>query len=479
MAKIAYALRDEKINVKAMTLGSLIGDYSHQIILCKKTIIPGENTGPFLLDAKKTKPNYPLSDLGKKYSEKTKKTKYNLKYISYVDTYLKIEINHEVFDLLHEKHFFSIWDPEAPLSYFKDKNEGYIVLFRVYEIQNTIPEKLLKKGRSGRNYFFNLSETCNKKVNKPVLSNEKYNEIKENLINQLILNGFIKKITHTNYNKPIQNSFPPLQKGETITNDRLMDIFKCGMMRGMRKSNKTNSLVLVSDPNKLYNDRWENDIFHYTGEGLKGDQKLNSGQNKTLANSNDNDVKVYLFEKFNPNEYTYVDQVELSDDPYQEKQYDEDNNLRNVWVFPLKLKKHDSPPEISEENFKKNQKEKQKEVKNVSNDKLRKLADHTNNNPTKRNVSTKRYERNPYITELAKRYADGICQLCEQPAPFKVTGEPYLETHHIKPLSEGGKDSLENTIALCPNCHAKMDKLNLKTEREKLKEKAKKQINYI
>ena len=43
-------------------------------------------------------------------------------------------------------------------------------------------------------------------------------------------------------------------------------------------------------------------------------------------------------------------------------------------------------------------------------------------------------------------------------APFmkKSNDEPYLEVHHIKPLSQGGEDSLENVKAICPNCHRKI-----------------------
>ncbi|MEE7094460.1 HNH endonuclease, partial [Escherichia coli O10] len=32
-------------------------------------------------------------------------------------------------------------------------------------------------------------------------------------------------------------------------------------------------------------------------------------------------------------------------------------------------------------------------------------------------------------------------------------GTPFLEVHHIEWLSKGGEDSVENAIALCPNCH--------------------------
>lgn len=65
--------------------------------------------------------------------------------------------------------------------------------------------------------------------------------------------------------------------------------------------------------------------------------------------------------------------------------------------------------------------------------------------------------RDPYIAEYARRRANGICQLCGIPAPFnRSDGTPYLESHHIDWLAEGGEDSIENTVALCPNCHRKM-----------------------
>ena len=65
--------------------------------------------------------------------------------------------------------------------------------------------------------------------------------------------------------------------------------------------------------------------------------------------------------------------------------------------------------------------------------------------------------RDPYIAEYARRRADGICQLCGVPAPFnRSDGTPYLESHHIEWLSDGGADSIDNTVALCPNCHRKM-----------------------
>lgn len=77
--------------------------------------------------------------------------------------------------------------------------------------------------------------------------------------------------------------------------------------------------------------------------------------------------------------------------------------------------------------------------------------------------------RNPYVTEYAKIRANGICQLCDNLAPFlKDNNELYLETHHIVWLSKGGQDTIDNTIALCPNCHRKIHELDLEENRNKL-----------
>lgn len=107
--------------------------------------------------------------------------------------------------------------------------------------------------------------------------------------------------------------------------------------------------------------------------------------------------------------------------------------------------------------------EQEKQAVTLSNDELLNIAKkHQTKNPKQKVVTqSQQYERSPYIAEYAKRIAKGICQLCLRPAPFaRKDGTPYLETHHIKWLSEGGEDSIENTIALCPNCHKKMHIVN-------------------
>jgi 5-methylcytosine-specific restriction protein A len=73
-------------------------------------------------------------------------------------------------------------------------------------------------------------------------------------------------------------------------------------------------------------------------------------------------------------------------------------------------------------------------------------------------VQTTNYRRNPdVIVEVLSR-ANGICENCDKPAPFirRRDGTPYLEVHHIIQLSKGGNDTINNAVAICPNCHREL-----------------------
>ena len=70
-------------------------------------------------------------------------------------------------------------------------------------------------------------------------------------------------------------------------------------------------------------------------------------------------------------------------------------------------------------------------------------------------VTTKAYNRNPFVVAAALKRADGHCEMpdCQTPLFRRHDGSNYLEVHHILPLAKGGPDSLDNVAALCPRCH--------------------------
>ncbi|MGS0681834.1 HNH endonuclease [Shewanella sp. 30m-9] len=268
-----------------------------------------------------------------------------------------------------------------------------------------------------------------------------------------------------------------LIQGDKLNNKQLCDTFGCSPQGGMRKSNSTHSLVIVSNHIKsIYDDRWDIDTLHYTGMGTKGDQSLNFAQNKTLKNSETNGISVHLFEVFRDQEYTYTGEVILVDDPYTEQQPDQDGNLRQVYVFPLQLKSkfHSILAEDKLHVYE----VKQKKAKRLSIEELAKRATQSTRKVSSSLQTTTTYDRNIWVAEYTKRLANGICQLCHQPAPFNnQKGEPYLETHHIVWLSRNGIDTPENTVALCPNCHKKMHVLDSANDVALLTNRVRKLLN--
>lgn len=77
--------------------------------------------------------------------------------------------------------------------------------------------------------------------------------------------------------------------------------------------------------------------------------------------------------------------------------------------------------------------------------------------PASRQVTTTVFVRNQDVVAEVLIRAAGHCERCEAPAPFKraSSGQPYLEVHHRIRLADGGDDTVENALALCPNCHRK------------------------
>ena len=262
---------------------------------------------------------------------------------------------------------------------------------------------------------------------------------------------------------------PNMSQGEIVNNQRLCEIFRCSPQGGMRRSLMTETLVIVSNHVKsVYDDRWVNDIFHYTGMGLEGDQRLDGSQNKTLAESKTNGVSVHLFEVFQDREYAYAGEVELADDPYTEQQPDTSGKVRQVWMFPLQLV-NQRALSIPEVNLIESYDRKERAASKLSDDELRQRAINSPQRAGNRTVTSNQYERSAWVSAYAKRQAGGTCQLCDEPAPFNGNdGKPYLETHHITWLSRGGEDSIENTVALCPNCHRKMHILDRAEDKQHL-----------
>lgn len=93
-----------------------------------------------------------------------------------------------------------------------------------------------------------------------------------------------------------------------------------------------------------------------------------------------------------------------------------------------------------------------------------------------RETTRKEYRRSQKVKDTVGRRAKGYCEYCGEKGFTTYTGGIYLETHHIQFLSEDGKDTERNTIALCPEDHRKA---HLSEHRDEIKEKLLAKIKEI
>ncbi len=75
--------------------------------------------------------------------------------------------------------------------------------------------------------------------------------------------------------------------------------------------------------------------------------------------------------------------------------------------------------------------------------------------PQTTTVTATAFLRNADVAAEVLTRANCYCEACRAPAPFfrASDGTPFLEVHHRIRLADGGADTTENAVAVCPNCH--------------------------
>ena len=84
------------------------------------------------------------------------------------------------------------------------------------------------------------------------------------------------------------------------------------------------------------------------------------------------------------------------------------------------------------------------------------------------NINGRRIKRKWLLVKYIKELADYKCQACGFML-IKKNEKRYVEAAHIDPLALSKLDTIENMVALCPNCHKKLDHGNEAAREEVLK----------
>lgn len=76
-----------------------------------------------------------------------------------------------------------------------------------------------------------------------------------------------------------------------------------------------------------------------------------------------------------------------------------------------------------------------------------------NSSPVQVERSVRSWVRSPSVVAHVLARARGRCEGCDEVPFVDDDGDAFLEVHHVWTLAEGGPDTVENAVALCPNCH--------------------------
>ncbi len=194
-----------------------------------------------------------------------------------------------------------------------------------------------------------------------------------------------------------------------------------------------------------------NGLFWYTGEGQAGDMKLSNG-NLSILEHEKNHKQLFLFEYVQSGFVRFLGEAKCMGYHFEERP-DLNENLRKILIFHLALLDPVDKMLISEPKYTytsdeliSNRERRLQKFKIKGNNRI-----HADLPP--KEILTRTFQRTKAIKEYVLLRANGICEGCGKEAPFKTKSGPYLETHHVHRLCDGGLDYPENVIALCPNCH--------------------------
>lgn len=194
-----------------------------------------------------------------------------------------------------------------------------------------------------------------------------------------------------------------------------------------------------------YRDGWDKEgVFVFTGEGQIGDMTFSKG-NLAIRDHAPRGKVLELFEALGKGQgVRYVGQFVCSSWDYR-RGPDRNGHDRQVIVFHLvPIADAHATDEVQFDDF--------DDLKKRAYEAASEAVE-SKENLAKRTV----YERAAAVRTYVLARANGKCESCEKPAPFKKPdGMPYLEPHHTRRVSDGGPDHPRWVGAVCPNCHREM-----------------------
>lgn len=256
-----------------------------------------------------------------------------------------------------------------------------------------------------------------------------------------------------------QTSHPALSlaRGSTYLRKNLLAAYGGQLRAGIWTPKDFPVVFLFSgDTGKIfgYHDDWVDGFFKYTGEGQLGPMTFTGG-NKAIRDHKANGKDLLLFTDLgNGNGVRYEGIFECAFCQYITLP-DKANESRQAISFYLKPVSTDA----QSESLLQTSQSGTSDTPSITS--LKSAAYAAANEPSVETdpIEVKRvwFKRSEAVRRYVIARANGKCEACDEPAPFKKKdGSPYLEPHHTHRLADEGPDHPEWVGAICPNCHRRI-----------------------
>ncbi len=203
-----------------------------------------------------------------------------------------------------------------------------------------------------------------------------------------------------------------------------------------------------------YHDDWIDGVFVYTGEGQSGPMTFTGG-NKAIRDHRENGKDLLLFRDLGKGKgVRYEGMFECASWCFLTRA-DKANEDRQAIAFnlmPVATNAHSELPYLAAPSV---------PATTPSLISLKEAAYvAAAEQPAQADPATAKrtwFKRSEAIKRYVLTRANGKCEACDQPAPFKKKGgTPYLEPHHTQRLADEGPDHPAWVGAICPNCHRRI-----------------------
>jgi 5-methylcytosine-specific restriction protein A len=201
-----------------------------------------------------------------------------------------------------------------------------------------------------------------------------------------------------------------------------------------------------------YKDDFRDDgTFWYTGEGQIGAMSFIRG-NLAILNYKKNGRRLHLFRSLGKGQVLYIGEASLIGH-HLDATIDREGEHRQAIIFELAV---DASPQGEAVTFEAPRRSFDR-LMALPLDRLREIALQAGLGVGTQESKKTVYQRSEAVKAYALKRANGVCEGCGQPAPFKnKAGYPYLEPHHIRRRADEGPDHPRWVAALCPNCHRRI-----------------------